>query len=82
MKAAAWVMSNPTRWTLALRSGRLGRVLGRKRGVIGEVPLPVASQWTATRDLARPPQQTFRDWWAAEHAEPTPDPGPTAKDEQ
>ena len=30
--AAAWVMSNPKRWTLALRSGRLGRMLGRKRG--------------------------------------------------
>ena len=72
-------MRNPTRWTLALRSGRLGRVLGRRRGVIGEVPLPVASQWTATRDLSRPPQQTFRDWWAAEHASAAPEPdGPGA----
>jgi L-lactate dehydrogenase complex protein LldF len=67
MSAAAWVMSNPKRWTLALRGGRLGRVLGRKRGVIGEVPLPLAKQWTDARDLARPPKQTFRDWWAAEH---------------
>ena len=32
MAAAAWVMRNPTRWTLALRSGRLGRVLGRSAG--------------------------------------------------
>jgi L-lactate dehydrogenase complex protein LldF len=70
MTAAAWVMSNPTRWSLALRSGRLGRVLGRKRGVIGEVHLPVVQQWTGTRDLNRPPQQTFRDWWAAEHTAP------------
>ena len=67
MTAAAWVMSNPKRWTLALRSGRLGRVLGRKRDAIGEVPLPVAKQWTGARDFARPPKQTFRDWWAAEH---------------
>lgn len=67
MRAAAWVMSNPTRWTLALRSARLGRLLGRRRGVIGKVPLPVAAQWTATRDLTRPPTQTFRDWWANEH---------------
>src|SRR5207342_3519751 len=51
--AAAWVMSNPKRWTLALRSGRLGRMLGRKRDVIGEIPLPVAKQWTDARDLAR-----------------------------
>ena len=67
MAAAAWVMSNPKRWTLALRSGRLGRMLGRKRDVIGEVPLPLAKQWTDARDFARPPKQTFRDWWAAEH---------------
>jgi L-lactate dehydrogenase complex protein LldF len=67
MAVASWVMRNPTRWTLALRSGRAGRVLGRKRGVIGDLPLPVAAQWTDARDLPRPPQQTFRDWWAREH---------------
>jgi L-lactate dehydrogenase complex protein LldF len=67
MAAAAWVMNDPERWTRALRSGRLGRILGRKRGVIGEVPLPLAKQWTDARDFARPPKQTFRDWWAAEH---------------
>ncbi|MGI8458964.1 MAG: LutB/LldF family L-lactate oxidation iron-sulfur protein [Propionibacteriaceae bacterium] len=67
MKAAAFVMSNPTRWRLALRSARLGRVLGRRRGVIGRMPLPVARQWTDARDVPRPPQQSFRDWWAAEH---------------
>jgi L-lactate dehydrogenase complex protein LldF len=70
MAAAAWLMSNPTRWTLALRGGRLGRILGRKRGVIGEVPLPLVKQWTDSRDLVRPPKQTFRDWWAKEHGEP------------
>ena len=51
MAAAACVMSNPTRWTLALRSGRLGRILGRKRGAIGEMPLPLVKQWTDARDL-------------------------------
>ena len=35
--------------------------------MIGDVPLPVVGQWTETRDLPRPPQQTFRDWWAREH---------------
>jgi hypothetical protein len=53
MAAAAWVMSDPKRCTLALRSGRLGRMLSRKRGMIGEVPLPVAKQWTDARDYAR-----------------------------
>jgi len=66
MAAAAWVMGNPTRWTLALRGGRLGRALGHKRGVISEVPLPVVKEWTDARDFARPPKQTFRDWWATE----------------
>ncbi len=72
MKAAAFVMSNPTRWKLALRAGRLGRILGRKRGVIGEIPLPLARQWTDSRDFARTPQQTFRDWWSAEHGSAAP----------
>ncbi|HEY5821615.1 MAG TPA: LutB/LldF family L-lactate oxidation iron-sulfur protein [Propionibacteriaceae bacterium] len=67
MAAAAYVMSNPTRWTLALRSGRLGRMLGRKRGVIGEIPLPIAKQWTDSRDVTRPPERTFRDQWARDH---------------
>ena len=67
MGAAAWLMSSPQRWTLALRSGRLGRLLGRKRGVIGDVPLPLAKQWSQTRDIPQPPGQTFRDWWASEH---------------
>jgi hypothetical protein len=53
MAAAAWVMSDPKRWTLALRSGRLGRMLSRRRGMIGEVPLLVAKQWTDARDYAR-----------------------------
>ncbi len=60
----SWVMRNPRRWAMALRSGRLGRLLGRSRGVIGDVPAPVVGQWTGTRDLPRPPKQTFRDWWA------------------
>ncbi len=69
MQAAAVVMRSPRRWRLALRSGRLGRLLGRRRGVIGEVPLPVLKQWTGARDLSRPPQSTFRDWWAREHGD-------------
>ncbi len=72
MKAAAYVMGNPRRWALALRSARVGRLLGRRRGAIGPVPLPVAQQWTGTRDIPQPPQQSFRDWWAREHTDPEP----------
>ncbi len=67
MAAAAWVMSDESRWTAAVRGARAGRVLGRKRGVIGPLPLPLASAWTGSRDVPRPPKQSFRDWWAAEH---------------
>ena len=46
MRTVSWVMRDPKRWSLALRSGRLGRLLGRRRGVIGDVPAPVVGQWT------------------------------------
>jgi L-lactate dehydrogenase complex protein LldF len=69
MRTVSWVMRDPKRWALALRSGRLGRLLGRRRGVIGDVPAPIVRQWTGTRDLPRPPQSTFRDWWAREHGD-------------
>ncbi|WP_049804624.1 LutB/LldF family L-lactate oxidation iron-sulfur protein [Microlunatus phosphovorus] len=67
MKAASWVMSNDKRWSAAVRGARAGRVLGRKRGVIGPIPLPLADAWTQSRDIPRPPTQSFRDWWTAEH---------------
>ena len=66
MAAVGWVMSDSKRWSAALRGGRLGRMMGRSRGVIGEIPLPVVRKWTEARDLPRPPKQTFRDWWVKE----------------
>ncbi|WP_184688569.1 lactate utilization protein B [Saccharothrix tamanrassetensis] len=62
MRAVAWAMSDSGRWSRLLRAGRLGRALGRRRDRIGRLPPPL-SAWTDTRDLPRPPQQTFRDWW-------------------
>jgi L-lactate dehydrogenase complex protein LldF len=62
MTAAAWTMRSPRRWTWALRAARLGRVLGRRRGTIRRLPLPL-SAWTRGRDAPRPPAQSFRDWW-------------------
>jgi L-lactate dehydrogenase complex protein LldF len=61
--AAAWTMRSRWRWTWALRAGRLGRVLGRRTGRIRRLPPPL-SGWTDSRDAPRPPEQTFRDWWA------------------
>ncbi|ADP81917.1 lactate utilization protein B [Pseudofrankia inefficax] len=61
MTAAAWVMSDPARWTRALRAGRLGRLLRGRRAL----PPPL-SAWAGARDVPQPPAETFRDWWARE----------------
>jgi len=58
MAAAAWTMSDSTRWTRALRAARLGRWLRGRR----TLPPPL-SAWIRARDLPEPPKQTFRDWW-------------------
>jgi L-lactate dehydrogenase complex protein LldF len=58
MAAAAWTMSDSTRWARALRAARLGRLLRRRRAL----PPPL-SAWVRSRDLPQPPPQTFRDWW-------------------
>ena len=62
MRALAWAMSDQSRWAWALRASRAGRLLGRRRGRIRHLPGPLAA-WTVSRDLPRPPAQTFRDWW-------------------
>lgn len=66
MAAASWAMTAPKRFAAAERASRLGRVLGRRTGRIGTLPPPL-SGWTTSRDLPRPPTQTFREWWVEEH---------------
>ena len=68
MRLLAWTMSDPRRWSRALRLGRAGRLLGRRGHRLRSLPGPLAA-WTASRDLPRPPRQTFRDWWRKEHQE-------------
>jgi L-lactate dehydrogenase complex protein LldF len=65
MDAAAWTMRDPRRWQRALRLVCFGRIAGRRRGRIVRAPVPF-SAWTRTRDLPRPPRQSFRDWWRRE----------------
>ena len=62
MAGLAWAMQGRRRWTWALRAARLARVLGRRGDRISRLPGPLAA-WTASRDLPRPPAQSFRDWW-------------------
>jgi L-lactate dehydrogenase complex protein LldF len=65
MAAASWVMSTPGRFGAAETASRLGRLLGRSTGRISTLPPPL-SAWTASRDVPRPPEETFRQWWARE----------------
>ena len=65
MAAASWIMSSPGRFAAAEKGSRVGRLLGRSTGRISTLPPPF-SAWTASRDAPRPPEQTFREWWAQE----------------
>ncbi|HSC04274.1 MAG TPA: LutB/LldF family L-lactate oxidation iron-sulfur protein [Solirubrobacteraceae bacterium] len=53
---AASAMSGRRRWTAALRSARLMRLIRHT------APPPI-SRWTRTRDLPDPPAEPFREWW-------------------
>jgi L-lactate dehydrogenase complex protein LldF len=55
MAAMAWVMSKPGRFRGGERLLGLGRLVSRRTRLL--------RGWTASRDLPRPPAQTFRDWW-------------------
>jgi L-lactate dehydrogenase complex protein LldF len=65
MKAAAWLMRDARRLSIAGRLLRAGRVLTRRRGRIQSLPWP-GSAWTSSRDLPAPPLETFRERWQRE----------------
>ena len=71
MKAASFVMSTPGRFALAEKAGGVTRVLGGRSGRISSLPFP-GSRWTDARDLPVLPKQSFREWWASDHAAPSP----------
>jgi L-lactate dehydrogenase complex protein LldF len=57
MRTAAWTFSGPRRLAAAQRLGRLGLPLLLRAGAL--------AKWTRTRDLKRPPAQSFRTWWSS-----------------
>jgi L-lactate dehydrogenase complex protein LldF len=62
MAAAAWVMAEPQRFAAAQRVSRVGLALARGSRITS-LPPPL-SKWTASRDVPKPPRETFREWWA------------------
>ena len=56
MAAAAYTMDHRALYERAQRAAKLSRIAGRR------LPPPL-NGWTASRDLPKPPAQTFRDWW-------------------
>ena len=63
MAAAAWVMSDAGRFTMAGRAATVARHGIRRGKPLLPLPPPLGG-WTATRDVPTPPAETFRDWWA------------------
>jgi L-lactate dehydrogenase complex protein LldF len=68
MKAAAWIMSDPTRFAAAEKGLAAGRLVAGRDKKIKHLPFP-GSAWTHTKDMPAPPKQTFRQWWKETHHE-------------
>jgi L-lactate dehydrogenase complex protein LldF len=62
MTAAAWVMDDAERFTKAGRAAGAARHGIRKGKPVLPLPPPL-NGWTASRDIPKPPSETFRDWW-------------------
>jgi iron-sulfur cluster protein len=75
MHALHRTFSSRRAYERAQKAARIGSRPLARRGRIERLPWPL-SGWTATRDLAAPPKETFRDWWRRERGGETgPAPG-------
>ncbi|PJT46650.1 iron-sulfur cluster-binding protein [Streptomyces albidoflavus] len=70
MKAAAAVMARTGLYTTAQKAAGLGRVVAGRDKKITRLPAPFDG-WSESRDLAAPPKQTFRDWFASDEGRAT-----------
>ncbi len=64
MRLAAFALSNATRFAAAQKLLRAGQWPFEKHGMITRLP-GMLGGWTAVRDLAPAPAESFREWWAA-----------------
>jgi len=61
------IFRNPRLFAWAQRAAALGQLPFVRQGIIRRLPGPL-SGWTAMRDLAPVPRQSFRDWWRKERS--------------
>ncbi len=66
MRALARVFARRRLYEAAQRAARAGRGPLNRIGELGVGPGPL-SGWMRTRELPAVPEQSFREWWAAEH---------------
>ena len=63
MKAAAFALHTPGRFSAAQAIARAAQVPFEQDGLIRHLPGQLGG-WTAVRDLAPIPKQSFRQWWS------------------
>lgn len=65
---AGWMFSDAKHFELAQKGTSLvGKVWPKSH--FGNIPLPIAKNWTDGRDMPRPAKQTFRTWWKKNRGE-------------
>ena len=62
MKAAGVALSNGTNFAAAHKLARIGQIPFEREGKLQHLPGMLAG-WTAFRDLAAIPKESFREWW-------------------
>jgi iron-sulfur cluster protein len=68
MRALYVAFCSRVRFEQAQRLARRGARPFARGGRIARLPWPM-SGWTSTRDLPRPPGETFREWWVRERGD-------------
>ncbi len=62
LRGAAVAFATPRRYEAAQRLARIGQAPWVRKGVLKNLPGPLAG-WSDARDLRAIPKQAFRDWW-------------------
>ncbi|WP_291278289.1 LutB/LldF family L-lactate oxidation iron-sulfur protein [Galactobacter sp.] len=67
MAGAGWAMSKGSRMRLLERGLPMAGIVAGRDKKIKKLPGHLLGGWTAFRDIPKPPNHSFRQWWAKEH---------------